>query len=72
MVTFSRTELEWMRMAVNTEISMLAAFTNPEDSEYLENPILERLATIRMEGLAIVHAKLDEIIDSNAKRIAVN
>ena len=61
-----------MRMAVNTEISMLAAFTNPEDSEYLENPILERLATIRMEGLAIVHAKLDEIIDSNAKRIAVN
>lgn len=72
MVTFSRTELEWIRMAVNTEISMLSAFTDPKAPEYLNNPILERLATIRMEGLAIVHAKLDEIIDSNARRIAVN
>lgn len=61
-----------MRMAVTTEISMLSAFTDPKAPEYLNNPILERIATIRMEGLAIVHAKLDEIIDSNAKRIAIN
>lgn len=61
-----------MRMAITTEISMFSAFTDPKAPEYLNNPILERLATIRMDGLAIVHAKLDEIIDSNAKRIAIN
>lgn len=61
-----------MRMAINTEISMLSAFIDPNAPEYLNNPILERLATIRMEGLTIVHAKLNEIIGSNAKRIAVN
>ena len=69
MESFSRTELQWLRMAVISNIDTLRDMIDTNEfGSYLAT---KQLATLRIEGLEIVRSKLDRIINGDDKRIAV-
>ncbi len=65
MVAFNKTELGWIRDAIENDIASL-------EQLLLNRPDLPpQLIELRKENLSSVLGKLNTIIDSNAKRIAV-
>lgn len=70
METFSKAELQWMLRAVEDAILELQAFLDTDCEEY--DPLTARLANLRIEGLTIVKGKLDRVLQSNSRRIAIN
>ena len=69
MESFSRTELQWLRIAVISNIDTLRDMIDTNEfGAYLAT---KQLATLRIEGLEIVRSKLDRIINGDDKRIGV-
>ena len=69
METFSKAELQWICRAVEDSILELEEFLDADCKEY--NPLIANLAHLRVEGLTVVKSKLERIIESNSKRIAI-
>ena len=68
METFSKSELIWIHDAIGSVNQTLRdIIEHPEG----ENPITIALVQLRLEGLTIAQEKLNRVIDSGAKRIAV-
>lgn len=65
MVTFNKTELGWIRDAIENDIASM-------EQLLLDRPDLPpQLITLRKENLSSVLVKLNTIIGSDAKRIAI-
>jgi len=65
MVTLNKTELGWIRDAIENDIASM-------EQLLLDCPDLPpQLITLRKENLTSVLGKLNTIIDSDAKRIAI-
>ncbi len=65
MATFNKTELGWIRDAIENDIASM-------EQLLLDRPDLPpQLITLRKENLSSVLVKLNTIIGSDAKRIAI-
>lgn len=65
MVTFNKTELGWIRDAIENDVASM-------EQLLLDRPDLPpQLITLRKENLTSVLGKLNTIINSNAKRVAI-
>ena len=65
MITFNKTELGWIRDAIENDIASM-------EQLLLDRPDLPpQLITLRKENLTSVLNKLNTIINSDAKRIAI-
>lgn len=65
MITFNKTELGWIRDAIENDVASM-------EQLLLDRPDLPpQLITLRKENLSSVLGKLNTIINSDAKRIAI-
>lgn len=67
MITFNKTELSWIRDAIENDIARMELML----SESCDQPLLPQLITLRIDNLRSTLVKLNTIITGNAKRIGI-
>lgn len=67
MPTITKTEIRWIISALNTHIETCTEFMQDEDTSEFHRSILKRQA----EGYSGLAKKLEGVLSSKAKRIAI-